>query len=87
MEIFTGNPATVGVVRWPAAGDIAGSSLRRLSFLQHRIYDLLAPYTQGDNDVISFFYLCQPVFADLLSVKLGESFGTVISLKYALLVS
>jgi len=26
-----GNPATVGVVRWPAAGDTAGSSLRRLS--------------------------------------------------------
>ena len=36
-----GNPATVGVVRWPAAGDTAGSSLRRLSSLQHRIYDLL----------------------------------------------
>jgi len=37
-----GNPATVGVVRWPAAGDTAGSSLRRLSFLQCRIYNLLA---------------------------------------------
>jgi len=37
-----GNPATVGVVRWPAAGDTAGSSLRRLSSLQHRIYNLLA---------------------------------------------
>jgi len=36
-----GNPATVGVVRWPAAGDTAGSSLRWLSFLQHRIYNLL----------------------------------------------
>ena len=36
-----GNPATVGVVRWPAAGDSAGSSLRRLSFLQRRIYNLL----------------------------------------------
>jgi len=36
-----GNPATVGVVRWPAAGDTAGSSLRRLSSLQHRIYNLL----------------------------------------------
>ena len=35
------NPATVGVVRWPAAGDTAGSSLRRLSSLQHRIYNLL----------------------------------------------
>ena len=33
--------ATVGVVRWPAAGDTAGSSLRRLSSLQHRIYNLL----------------------------------------------
>jgi len=29
-----GNPATVGVVRWPADGDTAGSSLRRLSSLQ-----------------------------------------------------
>jgi len=37
-----GNPATVGVVRWPAAGDTAGSSLRRLSSLQYRIYNLLA---------------------------------------------
>ena len=37
-----GNPATVGVVRWPTAGDTAGSSLRRLSSLQHRIYNLLA---------------------------------------------
>jgi len=36
-----GNPATVGVVRWPAAGDTAGSSLRRLSSLQHRICNLL----------------------------------------------
>ena len=36
-----GNPATVGVVRWPAAGDTAGSSLRLLSSLQHRIYNLL----------------------------------------------
>ena len=36
-----GNPARVGVVRWPAAGDTAGSSLRRLSSLQHRIYNLL----------------------------------------------
>ena len=36
-----GNTATVGVVRWPAAGDTAGSSLRRLSSLQHRIYNLL----------------------------------------------
>ena len=36
-----GNPATVGVVRWPAAGDTAGSSLRRLNSLQHRIYNLL----------------------------------------------
>jgi len=36
-----GNPATDGVVRWPAAGDSAGSSLRRLSSLQHRIYNLL----------------------------------------------
>jgi len=36
-----GNPATVGVVRWPAAGDTAGSNLRRLSSLQHRIYNLL----------------------------------------------
>jgi len=30
------------VVRWPAAGDTAGSSLRLLSSLQHRIYNLLA---------------------------------------------
>ena len=37
-----GNPATVGVVRWSAAGDTAGSSLRRLNSLQHRIYNLLA---------------------------------------------
>ena len=36
-----GNPATVGVVRWPAAGDTAGSSLPLLSSLQHRIYNLL----------------------------------------------
>ena len=36
-----GNPATAGVVRWPAAGDTAGSSLRLLSSLQHRIYNLL----------------------------------------------
>jgi len=36
-----GNSVTVGVVRWPAAGDTAGSSLRRLSFLEHRIYNLL----------------------------------------------
>jgi len=28
----------LGVVRWPAAGDTAGSSLHRLSSLQHRIY-------------------------------------------------
>ena len=39
-----GNPATVGVVRWPAAGDTAGSSLRRLSLLQHRIYNLLGTH-------------------------------------------
>jgi len=32
---------SVGVVRWPAAGDTAGSSLRRLSSLQRRIYNLL----------------------------------------------
>ena len=36
-----GNPATVGVVRWPAEGDTAGSSLRRLNSLQNRIYNLL----------------------------------------------
>ena len=36
-----GNPATVRVVRWPAAGDTAGSILRRLSSLQHRIYNFL----------------------------------------------
>ena len=36
-----GNPATVGVVRWPAAGDTAGSSLRQLNSLQHRIHNLL----------------------------------------------
>jgi len=36
-----GNPAAVRVVRWPAVGDTAGSSLRRLSSLQHRIYNLL----------------------------------------------
>ena len=36
-----GNSATVGVVRWPAAGDTAGSSLRRLNSPQHRIYNLL----------------------------------------------
>ena len=36
-----GNPVTIGVVRWPAAGDTTGSSLRRLSSLQHRIYNLL----------------------------------------------
>ena len=41
-----GNPATVGVVRWPAAGDTAGSSLRRLSSLQHRIYNLLGTCPQ-----------------------------------------
>jgi len=40
------NPATVGVVRWPAAGDTAGSSLRRLSSLQHKIYNLL----EGSTD-------------------------------------
>jgi len=39
-----GNPAAVGVVRWPAAGDTAGSSLRLLSSLQHRIYNLLGSY-------------------------------------------
>jgi len=42
-----GNPATVGVVRWPAAGDTAGSSLRRLHSLQHRIYNLLGADTIG----------------------------------------
>ena len=41
-----GNPAAVGVVRWPAAGNTAGSSLRRLSSLQHRIYNLLVFNTQ-----------------------------------------
>ena len=41
-----GNTATVGVVRWPAAGDTAGSSLRRRSSLQHRIYNLLVFNTQ-----------------------------------------
>ena len=48
-----GNPATVGVVRWPAAGDTAGSGLRRLSSLQHRIYNLLAqhPLTPGLDPV------------------------------------
>ena len=39
-----GNPATVGVVRWPAAGDTAGSSLRRLSSLQYGIYNLLGTH-------------------------------------------
>jgi len=33
-----GNPDTVGVVRWPAAGDTGGSSQRRLSSLQHKIH-------------------------------------------------
>ena len=42
-----GNPATVGVVRWPAAGDTAGSSLRRLSSLQHRIYNLLGSHARA----------------------------------------
>jgi len=42
-----GNPATVGVVRWPAAGDTAGSSLHRLSSLQHRIYNLLGVLSQA----------------------------------------
>jgi len=42
-----GNPATVGVVRWPAAGDTAGSSLRRLNSLQHRIYNLLGILTDA----------------------------------------
>ena len=41
-----GNPATVGVVRWPAAGDTAGSSLRRLNSLQHRIYNLLGNHPE-----------------------------------------
>ena len=41
-----GNSATVGVVRWPAAGDTAGSSLRRLSSLQHTIYNLLVLHTR-----------------------------------------
>jgi len=45
-----GNPATVGVVRWPAAGDTAGSSLRRLSSLQHRIYNLLGRTGHADED-------------------------------------
>ena len=44
-----GNPATVGVVRWPAAGDTAGSSLRRLSSLQHRIYNLLGRIQEIHN--------------------------------------
>ena len=46
-----GNPATVGVVRWPAAGDTAGSSLCRLSSLQHRIYNLLghAAYRRAET--------------------------------------
>ena len=42
-----GNPAAAGVVRWPAAGDTAGSSLRRLSSLQHRIYNLLGRSSTG----------------------------------------
>jgi len=44
-------PRTVGVVRWPAAGDTAGSSLRRLSSLQHRIYNLLDQdwYTSSES--------------------------------------
>ena len=48
-----GNPATVGVVRWPAAGDTAGSGLRRLSSLHHRVYNLLAqhPLTPGLDPV------------------------------------
>jgi len=33
----------VGVVRWPAAGDTAGISLRRLSSIQHRIYTSVVP--------------------------------------------
>ena len=38
LTLFTYWP---GVVRWPAAGDTAGSSLHGLSSLQHRIYNLL----------------------------------------------
>ena len=58
-----GNPATVGVVRWPAAGDTAGSSLRRLSSLQHRIYNLLGPrsylrnYTSDLHQIYRACYL------------------------------
>ena len=48
-----GNPATVGVVRWPAAGDTAGSSLCRLSSLQHRIYNLLGSHTlEVHHDIV-----------------------------------
>jgi len=55
-----GNPATVGVVRWPAAGDTAGSSLRRLNSLQHRIYNLLGSNgagQDGSSSSSSSFYL------------------------------
>jgi len=38
LTLFTCCP---GVERWPTAGDTTGNSLRRLSFLQHRIYNLL----------------------------------------------
>jgi len=40
-----------GVVRWPAAGDTAGSSLRRLSSLQRRIYTSVVCSVSGEHDV------------------------------------
>ena len=54
----------IGVVRWPAAGDTAGSSLRRLSSLQHRVYTSVDAGRQAETTGITL--LCRR------SWKLGQ---------------
>ena len=78
-----GNPATVGVVRWPAAGDTAGNSLCRLNSLQHRIYNLLGwmpaakydgavPYCQVDLPMLSVFACATELLRSLFDVLYDE---------------
>ena len=74
-----GNPATVGVVRWPAAGDTAGSSLRRPSSLQHRIYNLLGPDLQNilrqSYDYLTIMAKLRPTYDRRLIYKKNPTKG------------
>ena len=58
FSLSPGNPATVGVVRWPAADDTAGSSLRRLSSLQHRTYNLLGHLARPPSRAATLPLIC-----------------------------